>query len=159
MSFDLARELLPGLPAYPGGRMSDEAYDAGVGRHGWFMDGAAFTHTFTDRLSDWMAHLPRVLEGCGYAPSAPYGDGEFGPVTFSNGQASYVAQLRDKTFSLRQTSGVYPADADAPCLLRAVTDTDAAHFQAYVSALEALGWRRAWENTLGANLFCALENG
>lgn len=159
MSFDLARELLPGLPAYPGGRMSDEVYDAGVGRHGWFMDGAAFTHTFTDRLSDWMAHLPRVLEGCGYAPSAPYGDGEFGPVTFSNGQASYVAQLRDKTFSLRQTSGVYPADADAPCLLRDVTDTDAAHFQAYVSALEALGWRRAWENTLGANLFCALENG
>lgn len=159
MPFDPVRELLPGLPAYPGGRMSDEAYDAGVGRYGWFMDGAAFIHTFAGRLSDWMAYLPRALEHSGYTPSAPWDGGDCGPVTFSNGESAYVAQLRANTFSLRQTRGAYPADAEAPCRMRAVTETDEARFQAYVDGLGDVGWRRVWENRLGENLFYALDNG
>ena len=31
MNFDLQKELLPGLPAYVGGRMSDAVYNAGDG--------------------------------------------------------------------------------------------------------------------------------
>ncbi len=157
--FDPTRELLPGLPAYAGGRMSEDVYDAGVGRHGWFMDGAAFTQNLAQRPSEWVAFLPQVLEHYGYAPSGPYRDGEFGPVTFSNGEAAYVAQQREGCFSLQQTRGVYPAGLDKPCLLRAVTETTEAHFQAYLEALAGQGFRSVWENRLGDNRFHALEAG
>lgn len=158
MPLDHSQELLPGLPAYAGGRISDDLYDAGVGRYGWFMDGKPLIYPFEGQMPDWLACLPEVLEGCGYAPSGPYRAEAFGPVTFSGESAAYVAELKNKTFSLTQIRGAYPADQEPPCLMRAVTETGAAHFQRYVEELCRAGFRVAWENKLGNNQFYGLDN-
>ncbi len=159
MCFDPTKELLPGLPAYEGGRMSDDAYDTGLGRYGRYNDGKPMVHTIQGTVPNWLLTPMPAMECCGYAASGSYQGETFPPVTFSNGETSFVVERTPETFTILQTASAYPDDLESPSLLRAVTETDGERFQAYLAKLNALGYATLWRNQMEDNLFLAMSDG
>ena len=66
MNYNMEKELLPGLPAYAGGRMAEKVYDAGRGLHATFNDGLPYAQTEqVNNMSRRLLEIHRLaLMGC-----------------------------------------------------------------------------------------------
>ena len=157
MDFNMEKELLPGLPAYAGGRMAGKVYDAGRGLHATFNDGLPYMQTEPVNMSRHLLEMHRLaLMGC--------------QITLKDQNQRLEAEIvgKNRAFhiekngnDLRVTPRKLRADVqdDAPCLERAVVDTDRAAFDAYIALLEQQGFSRIWENQIENNIFRELQQG
>lgn len=154
--FDLTKELLPGLPAYEGGRMSDKTYNAGVGRHAMYNDGKPQDYEGSVNVEKARLELHRMeLMGCKVHVEQE-GEKEF-KAEISGEEWSLRGELTEQSIrasfmSLRPDVGSQP-----PCLLRAVTETDRAAFDAYIALLQQQGFACIWENQIEENAFRELQ--
>ncbi len=147
MNSDL--QLLPGLPPFEGGRMSDFPYHAGTGRHGIFNGGQPRRYQWS--TEDASLVYSRYLAYAGYER---FESGEGEPAILSNGFSEFTALQEGSSLTLTQTRAAYPIDP--PIWGRAVTETTQSAFEQYVDALLADGFRCVWENRIEQNIFLAL---
>ncbi|MDY3280089.1 MAG: hypothetical protein SOX25_08300, partial [Eubacteriales bacterium] len=157
MNFNMEKELLPGLPAYAGGRMAGKVYDAGRGLHATFNDGLPYMQTEPVNMSRHLLEMHRLaLMGC--------------QITLKDQNQRLEAEIvgKNRAFHIEKNGNdlqvtprklrAYVQD-DAPCLERAVVDTDRAAFDAYIALLEQQGFSRIWENQIENNIFRELQQG
>lgn len=158
MNEQAATALLPGLPAYEGGRVSDAAYRAGVGLHARFNDGKTFTYRRRENDSWIDAQLQRLITG-GYAFSAPCEGERFGPLVCRNGYSTFELQRDGDLYTVRQAETAYDAMQDEDVLVRAVTQTSEAAFRRYLRTLEERRFSAVMRREADGNVFCTLTNG
>lgn len=157
MPFDGNKELLPGLPAYAGGRMADKVYDAGRGLHAAFNDGERYAQSEPVNMGRELREMHRLaLMDC--------------QVSLREQDQQLEGEIvgKDRAFCIRRDGNnveVTPrklrpdvAD-DAPCLERAVTETDRAAFDAYIALLEQQGFACIWESQIENNAYRELQKG
>ncbi len=147
--------LLPGLPAYKGGRMSDTCYDAGAGRYALFNSGKTFEYPANGSWTPWLLSQIKYAKNCGYTFSGDVHGSNFGPVTGSDGYASYTLALQNNTFSMKQDTVPF-TERDEVMLMRLVTETDRTAFEEYLTQLKDNGFSIVWKNTIEDNAFFSL---
>ena len=159
IAFDLTKELLPGLPAYEGGRMSDAVYDAGDGFYDiravdgdpgaipFFTDGQTMSETeFNAAVS--------ALDRSGIRWHYMYARGGIG-------LRMYVHyRIVDIRFCGGRISAAFvddyaPAERN-PVLLRAVTETDETAFRGYLDRLCGCGLEKRYESLFERNVVIEL---
>ncbi len=154
--FDLASQLLPGLPPFEGGRMADSIYDAGRGRFARYNDNEPISFEMNISPKDITKALAYFqLAGCEI--QIRENTDSYTHLLIAYEGASY--EIIKKQNHIR----ILPGHANAalpqedPCLERAVTQTNAQAFEAYLCQLEKLGYTRIFENRLENNLFAQLK--
>lgn len=158
MHFDLSQELLPGLPPFPGGRMSDRVYDAGVGRHAVYGDGLPYATEKKAGMDKQLCELHRLsLCGCEVTVKQA-GEEQFTADVTGAERAFHIVRNGD---ALQVIPRALRPDLpmDTPCLQRTVTETDSAAFSAYLRLLAQAGFQTIWENEIEQNRFCQLQKG
>lgn len=159
VDFDLTKELLPGLPAYDGGRMSDGIYNAG--------DGLYDTRVIEGDPNE----IPFLCDG------AEMTDAEFNAALTSLDRAgiNYHYQYAKGGIGLRirhqrrminvqycggivhtQIVDDYVPSVRTPVYVRAVTETDEAAFLAYLAAVRTVGYQTVFEHEIEGNLIAEL---
>ena len=154
IEFDLTNELLPGLPPYRGGRMSDNVYNAGDGLNDTrciegepdeipiFCDGTAMTD---EEFIDAVSALDRT--GIGYH------------YQYAPGGIGLKIHYRKRRINVLYCAGIvraqyldeYNPQTRTPALLRAVTETTEADFRAYIDGLTALGYKKLYAHDIESN--------
>lgn len=152
MSFDMKRHLLPALPSYSGGRVSEGVYNAGTGLHDRYNDGKPFVFAWKGDRKELVEFLRR-FEYSGYQADRPYDENNLGQMTFSNGASAFAIRLEEGTLTVEQTRCAYEAVTDEPVLVRTVQETTAAEFISYREELRQQGFDCSWANQLEDNLF------
>lgn len=155
MNFDLTKELLSGLPAYEGGRMSDGAYNAGGGLYDDRKTSPAGTDVFPSGIKISEADFRAMVESTkARGVNCYYENTENGiSVRGEINDRLVRAQWIDGTVSVKYLDEP-PSDLpDKSSFLRAVTETTADAFEAYVKKLVGLGFEQIYENRIENNLF------
>ncbi len=159
MDFDLTKALLPGLPAYDGGRMSDGIYNAGDGFYDtrvidgnpdeipFFCDGAEMTETeFNDAVS--------ALDRAGIPYHYQYAKGGIGL------RIHYHRRMIDVLYCGGRIHAYFVDDyvpsVRTPVYVRAVTETDEAAFRAYLADVRTVGYQTVFEHEIEGNLIAEL---
>lgn len=157
---DLTKALLPGLPAYDGGRMSDGVYNAGDGFYDtrvidgnpdeipFFCDGETMTEAeFNAAVS--------ALDRAGIGYHYQYAKGGIGL------RIHYHRRLIDVRYcggSIRASFvDDYVPSARTPVSVRAVTETSAGSFRRYLAALASNGYQTVLEHEIEGNLIAELR--
>jgi len=155
MEFSMDEELLAGLPRYEGGVMSTRLYDAGLGLHSMYNDGLVNAFECPGPEVGKLENMD-YFQYFGYQADKTYEAGKPNRITFSNGRSSFIVTQDGKYMSMQQSRCSYEP-YDKPSLQRTVTATDGKAFMAYLEGLEALGYKRTWENHLEGNDFYEME--
>lgn len=158
MHFDLSKELLPGLPPFSGGRMSDRVYDAGVGRHAVYGDGLPYAVQQKTNTEKQLCELHRLsLCGC-HVTVNQTGEDQFTADVVGEDRAFHIVKDGEAFQAIPKALRPH-LPADAPCLQRTVTETDFSAFSAYLRVLAQAGFQRIWENEIEHNRYCQLQKG
>lgn len=158
MLFNLSNELLPDLPAYTGGRMSEHLYNGGLGRHA-LMNASHPEHPEWDQMNGMIARYKRS----GFATqSTAYAGVE--TVRLTDGVSRFEVEKMgiDDHFlvkAVRQYAAHWGDQEDSPSLTRVVTETTEQDFATYVELLCQKGFSVTWENRSDDNVFYELRKG
>ncbi|MGN1021529.1 MAG: hypothetical protein ACI4O7_14290 [Aristaeellaceae bacterium] len=149
--FDPARALLPGLPPFADGRMSDTLYHAGYGLR--YLDGRGMElrRRFRGNALAMLQRLQRfVLSGYEVTgrPDRP-------SVAITDGRLKIDAWQED-TWLHSRVVRVDGLAQDPPCWVRTVTDTTPDAFDRYLALLEDSGYAPEWARTLDGCSFVSL---
>ena len=158
MKFDMTAELLPGLPAYAGGRMSDDVYNAGDGLYDtrvienpdeipFFEDGVALTE---EEFHAAVSALDRARLPFHYM----YTKGGMGLRMYYKRRMIDVSYCGG-TVSAKFADEYVPAERTPVCV-RAVTETDAAAFDAYLARLADCGYTLRYDTMAEDNRIAEL---
>ncbi|MGN0747700.1 MAG: hypothetical protein ACI4ML_13550 [Aristaeellaceae bacterium] len=149
--FDPARALLPGLPPYEGGRMSDTLYNAGYGLHYLDAQGVELDRGFRGSPYVMLQRLQRFALSGYEVTSIP----DRPSAAIADGRLRIDAWLQDGRLHSRvvRTDGL---PQDPPCWVRTVTDTTPAAFDRYTALLNRMGYGCEWSRTLDGNRYVSL---
>lgn len=154
--FDPNKALLPGLPAYEDGRMSDGIYDAGQGRYIAFNDGKPYA-SLRERRVETLQKEARRLALCGCKTRVTeLGDGRLA-FDVTGRDREYHAVRDGASFTVTPRDIRPGLKLDRHCMLRAVTETTLSAFEAYAARLEAAGFEKIWTNQIENNHFCEFQ--
>lgn len=158
ISFNPEKELLPGLPSYSGGHMSGGVYNAGEGLNAGLRDGELLRGEINISDDDFRKYLRR-FELSGYKIVEEETGKNTCRIRLSDGVRTIYAQKLRAAVLVRVQGGPSGQKADPPTLVRAVTNTTAEAFEAYIKQLEGLGFSVVWQNKIEHNLYLELTGG
>jgi len=156
LNFDLKKELLPGLPAYEGGRMSDYVYNAGKGLHARLNDGKPLYTNWAANIEYCLSML-KYLKAAGFTVTNEVFDGGHISFNVSMGDVVYKFERTENGISIIPISIMEKAKVDKPVLLRTVTETTGEAFDAYLDKLQREGFKITWYNQIEDNRYYELQ--
>lgn len=152
IGWNQAHALLPGLPPYAGGRMSDTMYHAGYGLHPLDAQGVTVRSKYYRNAWAMLEEMQRfVFNGFDLSCTSA------GPAVFmTNGRLRMEMHLEEGQLVRSAALCGQEIRRDSPTWVRTVTETSPEAFEAYVRLLESEGFAHTWSRELDGNLFVSL---
>lgn len=167
MTFDMTNELLQGLPAYEGGIMAPNLYDAGGGFYDDRPKPQVGDSIFPRRFfGPEPKPIPREFFDMFVQRSAVGGD-KVTVTETENGVKAVVErkigdvsiewhddQTMDMIYTKVNDFETYP---DKKTWMRTVTETNSEAFETYIGRLCDIGFEKVYENRIEDNIYCQLQ--
>lgn len=146
------QELLSGLPAYQGGKMSEKIYNAGQGLHARINDEQPLRLPTKRDKAAFLYELNCTIP-FGLKVENRTEDGEHLTMDVAYEQDRYhVEKTEHEIFVTTLTH----RPMDKPTMERLVTETTREAFLAYLETLKALGYEIIWQNVIDNNVYFEL---